>query len=238
MNLNQMYSQIEEELQVNSDDSIYDFRFYYDLIINTREAALRNEYNRLRTFDAAVLQTLPCVELEIVDSNICCDAVITNCNLLRTKHKLPRSIELHQQSSIRNIRPNNLLGKTINLIDSSRIGYLRKDGVVDNQIFAFIYNDYLYLYSLDKKYLLIDSVTIQGVFSDPLSASEIGCGSNKCITEDDEFPLTLWMWETLVKPIIVQKLLAKQVKPQDNQNNAKDDKTELTSNTKENERNR
>ena len=235
LTLNKLYSQLEELLQINADDSSFDRRLFYDLICQARAVDIRNEYNKLRTFNPVVIQSLNCVELEIVDASLCCSGLITGCNVLRTKQQLPELIEFHQQSAIRSIKPNSIFGKNINLVEADRIPYLKtKDGINDNMIYAFIFNNYLYLYSLNEKYLLIDSITVSGIFTDPVVAAEFGCSSGNCLTDHDSFPIAQWMWESTTRVKVLNNLSIKFRTKPDLTNNALDDQLDqqITNNKK------
>jgi hypothetical protein len=224
MTLREIYSDFDESLNINGDDTIFDYRYYYRLLINQREIDLRQEYNRARTFNKFTLEYLNCFPMEIADTSTCCsDLFSTGCKILKSVNELPTPIEFHQQDGIRSIRPNNILAKPVTLIDSERVPYIVDDGINSNQIYAFIWNKYLYLYSLNKNYLLIDSVTIYGLFVDPVLASELGCSEGHCLTEDMEFPIPVWLYEQRTKPQILAKLLAKQYKQKDETNNSQDD---------------
>lgn len=225
LTLNQLYSQIELELGINSDDANFSRRFIYDLIINTRSIDLRNEYNRSRTMGQENLQVIPCIELELVDSSTCCGDLLTGCKVLRTVLPFPPTIEFHNREGIENIRLNNVLGKDIIYLDATRVPYVGSSTFANNMIFAFRWNEHLYIYSKNEKYQLVDSITVRGLFIDPVAAAKVGCNDNgsNCLTEEDSFPIATWIWESLTKPKIVQKLMGTQYLPIDNSNNAKDD---------------
>lgn len=224
LSLSAMYSQIDEFMGINSDDTVFDKRFYYDIIIATLEQDLRNEYNRTRTFNEFTIQTLNCVEVEIVDSSTCCDGLLpTGCKVLRTKNQLPTPVEFHQRDGIISIRPNDVLSKNIIYTNIDRIPYIKSDGINNTQLYAFIWDKYLYLYSTNPKYYLIESISLRGLFVDPVKAAESGCSGSHCMDDNTPFPISLWMWESLTRPKVLQKLLGKKYIEKDETNNSKDD---------------
>lgn len=230
--LRMLMSELDEFLAINSDDTVFDYRFYYQQIIQQRELSLRNEYNRGRVVHENVSQVLNCVPVEIVDGSLCCNGALTGCKLLRTVEEFPNTIELHQQNGILSIKPNTIFGKSIPLISPDRIPYLKPDSINNNLIYAFFWDKYLYLYSLNSKFLLIDSISVMAIFTDPIKAAEKRCSGNFCMTEDSEFPLNLWMWQSLVKPAILNNLMPKQMRQKDETNNSKDDSAEQQLNVK------
>jgi hypothetical protein len=226
LTLNKMFSQLDEEMQINSDDSVFDRRFYLDLIEQTRAVDLKNEYNRLRSVHPSIKQHI-CVPLELVDSYTCCDEVVSGCKVLRSTFPLPDTIELHQKDGIISIKPPLIVSKNINYVPYNRVASLGYDSVTSKLLYSFLYDGYLYLYSKEEKYKLIDKVVVTAIFSNPYAASQVSCDGADCLTYDDNYPLVEWMWESLTKPKLIQKLLAKQFLPKDENNNAQDDKTLL-----------
>ena len=230
LTLRDLYSQLDEELQINSDDSVFDYRYYYDIIKQVREIDIRNEYNRNRSINEAVIQVLPCVEMIVVDATTCpCGDFPTDCKILRSKYKMPTAIEFYQSDGFLTFKPNKVLSKTFTYVKADRIPYITNDEVGKNTVYVFLWDGYLYAYSFNDKYLLIEAITIRVIAVDPLAASEIGCKENeKCMTEDDPFPIASWMWQSTTKPKVLQILMAKQFMPRDENNNAKDDKSDIS----------
>ena len=57
------------------------------------------------------------------------------------------------------------------------------------------------------------------------------CSGKACWSPYTIYPLNQWMW-AYIKPQIVQQLIQKQQIPQDNENDAKDNKTDLGGQTR------
>jgi len=218
----QLIGQVMESLSINSDDSTIDERLILDLIAQNRSNALRNEYNRMRSVDSTNLQVIPCFELELVDSTTCCGDVITGCKILKSVEPLPNAIELHLKDGIQDIKPNKITAPNINYVSVDKIPYVSSDTISSKLLYAFIWNQYLYLYSTNDKYMLIESVTIRGMFEDPFLAGSVGCNADSCFNLDSQYPLEGWMWQTLVKPQVINELLARHTLPRDNDSDSKD----------------
>ena len=71
-----LQSQLDEALNTNSSDSVFDDLYYTDLINEQRALWLRNEYNKSRTIDPNIQQEIGCLEMELVDPHLCCDLSI------------------------------------------------------------------------------------------------------------------------------------------------------------------
>jgi hypothetical protein len=95
LSLDDLHAQLDETLAINSVESSYSYEFYTDLINEQRSLWLRNEYNKNRSIDPYIIQNLNCVELEHVNPIDCCIEVPGLCQVLRTKKKIPNTIEFN-----------------------------------------------------------------------------------------------------------------------------------------------
>lgn len=224
-----MFGQLDIAMSINSDDSKFDYLYYLDLIEQNRAVDLRNEYNKLRSIHSSVVQKL-CLEIEIVDSYICCDGLFTGCTLMKTKVKVPDTIELHQKDGIINVMPPDIKAASFIYTTMDRAKDVGNTLISANLIYAFTYDGYIWITSKKPNYKLIDKIIIQAVFTNPYKAGQLDC--NHCMTYDDNYPLTEWMWQSLTKGKVLQELIGSQYMPQDEVNNAKDDKTDLNINNK------
>lgn len=229
----QYIGQVFENLNINSDDNVIDERLIIDLINNNFSVAKRNEYNRLRSIDDSAYQIIPCFEMEIVEANLCCGELITGCKILRSKERLPDVIELHQKDGIDFIKPNLLTAPNINYVTIDRIPYIKSDTISARLLYAFILDSYLYLYSANENYLLIDSVLIRAMFTDPFLAGSVGCNADSCFNLDSTYPGSEWMWQTLVKPQVINELMNRHMLARDNEPNGKDETEEIIMQQKE-----
>lgn len=228
--LETLYSQVEEALNINSDDSTISRELIVDLITQYREVWIKNEATRGRKTNQDIVQDLGCVELELASSVECADLPIpTNCTLLKTKCEIPSFIQGNAGKMFTRIGAVDMMDKAYKLIDYSRLSFTGKGRFNREGIFAFEYNNRLYFYSNRVSFKLTKYVNIRGVLSNPLDAATF----NNCNTgttcydvQNDSYPLTGSMW-TLIKPKLVQELMMSQMIPQDDANNTKDDKTEM-----------
>jgi hypothetical protein len=58
------HAQLDESLAINSVESSFSYEFYTDLINEQRALFLRQEYNKNRSLDPYVIQTLKCIQMD------------------------------------------------------------------------------------------------------------------------------------------------------------------------------
>ncbi len=223
-----LQSQLDEALNTNSSDSVFDDLYYTDLINEQRALWLRNEYNKSRTIDPNIQQEIGCLEMELVDPHVCCDLSIPlNCKILRSKKQIPNTIEFYFRKGITSIGPIDITKKRFTMIDYNRVPYAGNGRTTRNAVYAFLYDNYVYVISKDPSMKIVKYINVRGLFEDPSKLGEFtDCSGKACWSPYTIYPLNQWMW-AYIKPQIVQQLIQKQQIPQDNENDAKDNKTDL-----------
>jgi hypothetical protein len=227
LSLQDLHAQIDESLAINSIESSFSYEFYTDLINEQRSLWLRNEYNKNRSIDPYVVQTLGCVELEPVNPIDCCITVPTGCKVLRTVKPIPNTIEFFYTKGIVSVGSPDIVQARLSLIDYARIAFIGHGRTTAKRVYAFLYDGYMYLISKSPEYLMTKYVTIRGIFEDPTTLGAfINCETKQtCWKPSDPYPLNMWMW-SYIKPYILQQLMQKGVIQLDDANNAQDNKTQ------------
>lgn len=227
LSLYDLCAQLDEALAINSIESSFSYDFYTDLINGQRSLWLRNEYDKNRSIDPYVLQNINCAELELVNPIDCCIDVPSACKVLRTKKKIPNTIEFFYTKGIVTIGSADILKPRILLIDYSRVPYVGHGRTTGKTVYAFLYDQYIYLISKDLSYTFMKYITIRGIFEDPTSLSGFTNCTNAqpCWSPHDPYPLNQWMWEYM-KPYIVQQLMQKGANQYDDANDADDQKAD------------
>lgn len=230
LSLYDLCAQLDEALAINSVESSFSYDFYTDLINGQRSLWLRNEYDKNRSIDPYVLQNINCAELELVNPIDCCIDVPDACKVLRTKKKIPNTIEFFYTKGIVTIGSADILKPRILLIDYSRVPYVGHGRTTAKTVYAFLYDQYIYLISKDLSYTFMKYITIRGIFEDPTSLSNFTtCTTGQaCWSPSDPYPLNQWMWEYM-KPFIVQQLMQKKANQFDDANDADDQNADTTS---------
>ena len=228
LTLEDLQAQLDESLAINSIESSYSYDFYTDLINEQRSLWLRNEYNKNRRIDPYVIQELSCLELELVDPIQCCIAVPTGqCQVLRTKKKIPNTIELYFKKGITTVGPADILKPRFVVIDYSRVPFIGHGRTTQKSIYTFLYNEYLYVISRDPAVKGIKYINLTGIFEDPTSLlAYVSCvDGTTCWSSSARYPINQWMW-TYIKPIILQQLMQKGAAPLDDMNDAQDSRSQ------------
>lgn len=226
LTLNQILGQLHESFNIDSDDTIFSDRYLIDLVNQARAVFLRQDLNKGRTADPTIIQELPCVELEIVDAVLCSGLDFPGgCKLLRSKAKIPDTIELHHNDGILSVRPVQLLSSPFSYVDYKRIPYIKYSRFGGNMIYGFLLDGYMYVYSpCNTKYLMLETIHIRGIFEDPTEAGNfLNETGEPCFTKDSPYPIATWMFESAVKPHVLQQMAFKLQIPDDKDNNADDD---------------
>lgn len=226
LSLNDLHSQLDELLNVNSNESSISKELYTDLINEQRSLMIRNEYNKGRSIDPSVKQELPCLEVEIVSPTTCCVSLPGCDKILRTKKRIPSVIEFSHKTGIISVGPTNILIPRYSFVEYSRIPFVGNSRTTSKTVYAFLYDGYIWVFCKDfSKIALMENITVEGLFDDPSALSEfINCSTgNACWSPDKIYPIKQWMW-VYAKQEIKQQLAPKLGLPLDESNNTKDDK--------------
>lgn len=226
ISLNTMIYQIYESLQITSDDTSLDKRLIKDLISQHRANWIRKEHNKNRSIDDNIIQDLGCVPMILTDriSANCCD-ISSDCKILRSENKIPNAIELNHEKIITRISAVDFMSIPIMFMDYDQAIYFGNGRYNKKSLGAFIKNNYLYvIYKEGSFNMLIERLNVQGVFEDPTEAATYNdCNSGPCFSWDGRYPINAWMWQSLVKPGVLNELRTKRTLYKDENNNAKDD---------------
>jgi hypothetical protein len=72
--------------------------------------------------------------------------------------------------------------------------------------------------------LLLENINIFAIFENPEDLAGLSnCGGSSCFSWDSRYPINAWMWQTLVKPEVLNELRGKRTLYKDENNNSKDD---------------
>ena len=226
MVLSKLVYDVIEQVNSFSDDSELDERYIMYLYGIKRSKYLRQDLNNFnRSYDNSIQQTL-CLDMEEVSMNSC--GLDLDCDkIMRSKQPLPKPLELHTKPAIVNIKPTNRISLPFNFITKERMYYM-EGSLFPNNIYCFIDTDnYIYLYSLNEGYKLIECLTVTGVFEDPLELKNYKdcCGCEKpteCFDEmTSDYPLQPHYID-LIRNEIVQAIIGKLNIPEDKINDSID----------------
>lgn len=226
MILNKLIYDIKESLNIYSDDTDISDRYIIYLYNIKRAKYLRQDLNQInKSIDLSIQQSY-CAELEKVSVDSCgldytCDTI------MRTKKPLPSLIELHTKPALISVKPTNRIGVGFNFITKKRMSFI--DGSTFNKsLYSFLDDDgYLYVYSKNESYDLLECLTVTGVFNNPLELQNYsnccGCKESKpCFDIDTtDYPIQPYYID-VIKNDIIQQLVGKLNIPEDTTNNSID----------------
>ena len=129
-------------------DSIITDRAILSEIKNNALLLIKRETNLRKLWSTdTIFTTIPCLEMQEVPISECCEYV-DNCNVARSKYKLPRIAEGNYQYVIQGVYSINAMGgrgKKLKEITINRYINLLKLPFIKNEEYFWIVNDYLYI---------------------------------------------------------------------------------------------
>lgn len=227
MILEKIIYSVREDLKEYTDDSELSNEYIIYLYTIKRANYIRQDLNNYqKTTDLSVTQTF-CLDLELVSTNEC--GLNLECDkILRSKQKMPKTLDLHLKSSIISVKPTNKTSIPFNFTTKQKAIY-SKYSKFNNAIFSFLDDDgYIYLLSENLTHRLIDCITVTGIFEDPLELSNYknccNCeNSTNCYDELlSDYPLQSHYIDLIRKEIVEERLKLLNI-PIDKNNNSNND---------------
>lgn len=208
---------------VQSRDTRLTSRHIYSALITARSTLIRQQSNKNQKINHWAYQVLPCVELITAPIHECIDCTPSKCTILRTKFKLPKLISDLDKMLFKSVT--GLDGQTRFDSDSfENTKYGSGNKYTANKPEYYQRNGYIYI----KPSKLIDVITIEGLFEDPIEVwnfpSSCPCVDCKC---KDILEIELPIDRNLLRPMIQLAneeliVMLKQMK-EDRSNNSQDD---------------
>lgn len=217
-----------------SDDSRLTRRHIYNKLLTVRSTLIFNKLNKNQYISQWNYQTLPCVELILVEGNDCPCVTPIGCQILRSKEKLPKPINSISKHIIQSVTS---IDGSIIFSETSFRGkkWNADDKYTGNTPDYFIKDNYLYITTTRKLKL----VTIIGLFNDTVEVDNFPsyCDGTTPPTSCDTSPMELEfnidedLVDTLVELSIKELVLMFSQMTEDTHNDAKDkvDPTRRTS---------
>ena len=161
---------LRERIRQHSDDSDFeDLYLLYELNIQ-RALYYRNEYNKNnRIIDDQAKQVI-CVELiDASTSESSCD--ITGCNILKSKKKIPKLLELHEKIALTNITTTDLNTIPFVYVPFSSFFFAGKTRFNKNSVYVTLNpNGHVFVKSSNPNFNFIEKILIYGIFEETLEA--------------------------------------------------------------------
>lgn len=207
-----------DELKINSDDSYFTEEHVAFLADKYRAFILKQRYSDIKkSIPRSNYQQLclDLIEVPAISGEPC-----EGGSYLRTKYKVAIPMLIGNPT----IYPIDAFqGSYITYISKERMRYVGHNKYLKNIIYAALAPDgYLYFKSSNPQYLYLEKVRMDGIFESSIEASKLGCGDVPCDILDFEFPLEAPLIPPVIE-LIVKELTQAEYKPEDMNNNTKDE---------------
>lgn len=210
-----------------SDDAFYTEEHVIFLASKMRAYLLDKKYNRKRNSSFSEVssenaQTI-CLDLEPEE------LLPMNCGglWLRSVQEIPDTLSIF---SPKISTVSDMLHSMVTIIPYERMPFVGYNKWLKNIIYAAQSSDnHLYLQSNNPQFINLTQMKMEAVFSDVDKAAELACpgeDGKKCDILEQEFPLEASLVPACIE-LVVQDLSGGVYAPQDRQNNAKDDLSEV-----------
>ena len=216
-----------DELKLSVDDSYFTEDHCIFLLNKYRGMILKQQYKDVKKeIPESNFQTL-C--LDLIQVPAIAGEPCEGGTYLRSKDKIPSLMNIITPR----VYTEDFYQGDITYVSRERMKYVGYNKWLSNIIYASLGPDnYLYFKSFNPQYLYLEleKVRLTGVFEEPEKAAELECNKEKgaCDILDMKFPLE----EALVPQVIqlvVRELSGAIYKPEDSENNANDDLSNIAS---------
>ena len=212
--LRNLVSTVRGSHKMLSTDNLITDRLIAAEIKNSAFLLIKRETNLRKLWATnTVFTTIPCLELIEVPISECCEYV-DECNVSRSKYKLPRMSEGNYQYVIQGVYSINAMGgsgKKLKEITINRYINLLKLPVIKNEEYFWIVNGYLYTNNPNLKALRIAALFEEDVPNE-IMFPDCGCGTAYTTEDlcknplDKDFSLPGYL-EKQVLQLVSEKLL-------------------------------
>ena len=212
-----------DELKLTSDDSLINENHVIFLLSKYRNFILKQRYSDIKKpIPESNYQTI-CLDLQVTD-NI--EGVPCAGSTLTSIQQITNLMKIGNQK----VYPTDYFQGEITLVSRERLRYVGHNKYLKSIIYCAIGPDkYLYFKSQNPNHLYLRKVRMTGIFDDVEKASELQCSDNNennCDILDREFPLESALVPTIIE-LIVKELSNTIYQPQDEENDANDNLSEI-----------
>nr|DAG98459.1 MAG TPA: Structural protein [Crassvirales sp.] len=224
MKYKELLYMINDELKNISDDAYFTLDHIRFLCNKYRAKILKMEYDTKapKPISEANYQTI-CLTLEPVNNNVPCE----DKTLLKSKEEIPPIIKGFGEPMIYPIDFYN--DDRIAYISRNRMKYVGYNKWLKNIIYCSLHPDgHLYFTSGNPQFSMLESASITAIFEDADKASDLAnrCNGEDCDILEREYPLEDNQVNNLIQ-LVVRELTAAIYKPEDSENNASDDMSDM-----------
>ena len=206
---------------VQSDDDIISNRQIEFQVHSLRAQFIRQDINKRRSISDNIKQIISCLEVEPVHGSTC--GLSNDIMIVRSKEKVPSSIETAHQNLITAIGPTGILAVNFHMIPYNRAPWAGNNRYTKNMTFAFLLDSFVYVIGPGAE--MLEQIKVEGVWQDPTNISNYtNKDGDSCYDVDiHEYPLSTSMLDLIKQSMLNQNMKPMVDMPTDNSNNAKSD---------------
>jgi len=180
----------------------------------TRSMLISQSLGKKDDINDSWIQYINCVELEQVDASTCC-LVDTDCYVLRSKERLPSTIDTWKDNWI--VSVSTVDGTMIPKSNPFKSKYQKYNKYTNSDRSWYLKDDYLYVIN-DQ---LLTYVSVAGLFEFPSDlANFTSCDGDACWSYDSNYPISMSLATQVTDIVIKTKVNPFMNFPMDNSNNA------------------
>ena len=206
---------------ISDDEPIKDRQL--EFIINyIRSFLIRNDYEKGRSINPAIVQDLGIIDMELANPAECSDIDITQipgCTGILRSELLPKFIEVYEKNLISYV--GGVDKKTsFQIIPVERVRWQKYSKYTSEVSFCYYMNNRIYI----PNNIEIRKINVRGVMEDPRDASKYNkCGvdgNQMCYLPSQEYPIATWMIKPMNELILKGELKFEILMKMDTENDA------------------
>lgn len=211
-----------DELKLSSDDAYFNEEHIAFLLGKYRSFILRQQYKDVKKeIPESNFQT---VSLDLIQVPAIAGVPCEGGTFLRTKEKVPTLMTI----STPRIYSSGFYNSEISYISRERMKYVGCNRWLQNVIYASIGPDgYMYFTSANPQFLYLERVSLSGIFENPEKALGLDNEEAECDPMNNNYPIEEGLIPQILE-LVVKELTTPKYSPEDKQNDANDNLTEVT----------
>lgn len=223
MTYNELIYMVLDELKISSDDAYFTKDHILFLLNKYRSFLLKQRYADVRKQIPDSNYQEVCIKLKVetpIEEDPCSSVLY-----LRSTTPVPTIMSVGSPR----VYPRDFFQGEIAVISKDRLRYVGHNKYLKNIIYcAKVPDGFLYFKSANPQHKFLEAVNYSGIFEDAVEASKLACLTNgqPCEIEEQIFPIETALVPPLLQ-LVVQDLRGPQYSPEDEENNAKDDLSEV-----------
>jgi len=205
--------------------NMLDRRLLVQWLTNQRALWFANEVNKGRELMNNEIQSLTEVEMELDTSSSFYTTVPIGVSVMRSKKRLPRTIQFQTRDGLISIRPQNKQMQRFNYVAREQVPYCGNGKYNKSMIYFFKIDDYLYAKFGEEslKVNIPTKVGIEGVFENPLEVDTFNGTEDNIWDGVDEYPISMKFIEYLKNTILTTNFVPMMSTPSDTTANDEND---------------